>query len=190
MMISILICSLHERRQMLDLLLKHIYLQVTLESEGMVEVLHEVDNGEITTGAKRNKLLQKAKGKYVIFVDDDDWVYPYYIRELLWAAESDADCFEINGIMTTDGHSQIEWRLAKGNPNTTAYINGVPVYLRTTNHITAVKRSLALVHGFPDISNGEDKGYSEKLNPLLKTEFRIIPPMYIYRFTNTPKKYK
>lgn len=189
-MISILICSLHERRQMLDLLLKHIYLQVTLESEGMVEVLHEVDNGEITTGAKRNKLLQKAKGKYVIFVDDDDWVYPYYIRELLWAAESDADCFQINGVMTTDGHSQIEWRLSKDYPNTTVYENGKPIYLRTTNHITAVRKSIALMEGFPDKSNAEDKGYSDAINKHLKTEFTIIPPMYHYRFLSTNKKYK
>lgn len=175
MILSILICSLHSRHHMLDALLKELLLQRNDNEE--VEILTEVDNKEITTGAKRNILLNRATGKYIIFIDDDDWPEPCYIAELLKAAESDADCFAMNGYITTNGHNKINWALSKDYEN-----NGTTFYYRKTNHITGVKREIALKVGFPDKSNAEDKWYSDRVALLCKTEFKIIPPMYHYRF--------
>lgn len=186
MVLSILICSLHERREYLSRLLNVLKPQLTPE----VEVKLCIDNKEATTGHKRNELLKAAKGKYIIFIDDDDQVPDYYISELLIAAKSDADCFAINGIITTDGKNEIKWYLSKNNPNVTTVEKGVTHYLRTTNHITAVKRELALKAGFPNKSNAEDKAYSSALIPYLKTEHIISKPMYHYQYVTKNKSYK
>lgn len=189
--ISILICSLHKRKSMLDELLHEIDKQIKESGVvGKVDVLLNIDNKEKSTGVKRQELLDQATGKYIIFIDDDDWIEPCYVSELLKAAESDADCFAINGWITTNGNNRIEWRLSKDYENRTVKENGYnTVYLRTTNHITAVKRELALKVGFPDISHAEDKWYSDRVSKLCKTEFQILPLMYHYRFTTFNKEY-
>lgn len=176
-MLSILICSLHSRHEQLEALLKELLYQ-RMDNE-QIEIITEIDNKEISTGAKRNILLQRATGKYIIFIDDDDWIEPCYISELLKACESDADCFAMNGWITTNGGNRINWALSKD------YVNhGTTFYYRKTNHITGVKRSIALQAGFPDKSNAEDKWYSDRVAPLCKTEYQILPMMYHYRFNS------
>lgn len=190
MTISILICSLESRNAQLNDLLQELRRQCIECNATDVEVLTNVDNKQKSTGKKRNELLHEATGKYIIFIDDDDWIEPCYISELLIAANSDADCFAINGWMTTNGSNRIDWRLSKNYENRTIKENGhTPVYLRTTNHITAVKRELALQIGFPDKSNAEDKYYSDRVSKLCKTEYQIIPMMYHYRFLTGNKEY-
>jgi len=184
MMLSILICSLHSRSTMLQELLNELNKQIGAAS-GVIEVLTNVDNKELSTGAKRQSLLNQATGKYIIFIDDDDWVEPCYIAELLTACASDADCFGMNGYITTNGGNRIDWQLSKDHHN-----HGTAFYYRKTNHITGVKRTIALQAGFPDKSNAEDKWYSDRVAPLCKTEYKILPMMYHYRFSTLNKEYK
>jgi glycosyltransferase involved in cell wall biosynthesis len=154
----------------------------------LVEVVWVADDKKISTGAKRNYLLKQAQGEYVVFIDDDDWVPEYYVKEILLAARSGADCLAINGTMTTDGEQEVKWRISKDYNNEEVKEGGEIVLLRKTNHITAVKRELALAAGFPDKSNAEDKHYSDRLK--LKTEFTVSKPMYHYRFSTKNKQYK
>lgn len=188
MKLSILICSLASRYQLLLQLLGHLDLQIY--NPALVQVIHKVDNKEMSTGAKRNWLLQQAKGEYIVFIDDDDWVPAYYVKEMLIAANSGADCFAINGTMTTDGGYVEKWRISKDYPNTEVMEGGEKIMLRTTNHITGVLRKHALKAGFPDKSNAEDKAYTEALHKHLKTEYVIEKPMYHYRFETINKEYK
>lgn len=108
---------------------------------------------------------------------------------MLKAIESGCDCVAINGTYTCDGNNSMKWFLSKDNPNATVQQNREIVFLRTTNHITATKRKLALKAKFTDKKNGEDKDYSEALNPYLKTETVIEAPMYEYRFVSHGKLY-
>lgn len=190
MLLSILIVTLENRKAMFDSLMENLTSQIFQFPTETIEILHTCDNGEQTTGFKRDLLLRNANGKYVSYVDDDDHVYSCYVSEIIKAAESDADCFSIAGIMTTNSTNEIGWRLSKDYPNTTVIENGKPFYLRTTNHLSPVKRSIALLGGFPDIRNGEDKAYSESIRPNLKTEYRIEPPLYHYQYTTGQKLYK
>jgi glycosyltransferase involved in cell wall biosynthesis len=112
--LSILICSIHSRHDRLQTLLKELLYQRM--DNPLIEILTNIDNKEKSTGKKRQELIEEAKGKYIIFIDDDDWVQPCYISELLKAAESDADCFAINGWITTNGSNKIEWRLSNCLP--------------------------------------------------------------------------
>lgn len=185
MTLSILICSLQSRNPQLVQLLHHLNKQI----EGKpVEILTNVDNRQKTTGKKRQELLQQAQGRYVIFIDDDDTVPDYYIDEMLIACASDCDCVAINGVMTTNGQHETKWFISKDHQNKDVREGNKMVYYRRTNHITAVKREIALRAGFPDKSNAEDKYYSDRL--VLRTEFKIEKPMYTYRFSTVNKSYK
>lgn len=185
--LSILICSLEDRAAQLLALEQHLKNQIGGRWE-QVEVLTYVDNKEKSTGFKRQWLLNKAIGEYVAFIDDDDWVYDCYIDEMLLACESGADCFAINGIMTQDGAHEVQWFLSKDLQNVDVRVGNKTVYHRHTNHITGVKRSIALAAGFPDKSNAEDKYYSDRLQ--LRTEYKIEKPMYHYRFSSHNKSYQ
>jgi len=190
MILSILIPVHISHLYFLEKLLPYLDEQIKeCRAEKRVEVLNLIDKGEMSTGAKRNLLLKKAKGKFISFVDVDDWVAPYFIKEFLRAARSGADCVAINGWMTTDGQKGIKWFLGKDLFNETVIKDGEAVYLRTTNHITMTKRKLALQAGFTDKYNGEDKDYSVALNPFLMTEYTIEPPMYWYRYISKNKLY-
>jgi hypothetical protein len=157
-----------------------------------VEILYHISpaqiNGGPSTGSKRQGLLEKAIGEYISCVDADDWVYDWYIDEMLTACASGADCFAINGIITTDGQHETKWRISKDYQNVDIVENGRPMLLRRTNHITGVKRLIALRAGFPDKSNAEDKHYSDRL--VLHSEYKIERPMYHYKFSTHNKQYK
>jgi len=185
MILSILICTLPERKEMFEDLIKKIAEQEILEYAGLVEVcVHNGGRNEYTTGEKRNELLSYAKGKYCVFVDDDDEVPPYYIEELFKASHSDADCLAINGTMTTNGVNEKQWFIGLGNPYIADYSTGKEIYLRPPNHITPMKTEIARHVGFKGITIGEDYDFCMRLKEsgLLKTQYVIEKPMYHYKF--------
>lgn len=189
--LSILICSIQSRIGMLGGLLRDLDEQIErTNSRGLVEIRVALDNKEKTTGAKRQELLYLSQGQYVIYCDDDDTVDEDYIKEILIGCESGADCIPINGWIETNKSNRIYWRISKDYDNITIKENGVKKYLREVNHICAVRRELALLAGFNDVSCGEDKYYSQQLKPLLKTEYIIEKPLYFYHFSTLNKTYK
>jgi len=189
--LSILIPSIFGREDRVIELTKDLSEVIGKLRDGVVEVIILCDNKIMTTGEKRNKLLEIAHGQYIVFIDSDDEIAPYYVEEILKGAETDCDCMGMLGYMTTDGANEIGWELSKDFQNDTIIRNGRRFYLRKTNHISPVKRELALQTMFPDISNAEDKDYSDRLNPLLKTEYKItIPDMYHYKYSSFNKSYK
>jgi glycosyltransferase involved in cell wall biosynthesis len=192
MKLSILICSLEKRHLQLQSLLEEIQTQILLcDATTIVEVITEVDNKQITTGAKRNNLLNKASGKYICFIDDDDHISNDYLRLILEAIESDADCIATTGIFSINGGHPVKWRLSKDfidEDKFDSQINEI-VFFRRANHLSPVKRELALQAMFPDQSNAEDKEYSGRLNPFLKTEVKIDKSIYHYDFKNYDKEY-
>jgi len=172
--LSILICSLKNRANQLNSILDNLQKQKTDD----IEILVEVDEGKITTGAKRNLLLKRAKGDYIAFIDDDDKVSDDYISKILTAIETNPDCCGIEGLVTF-----LKRRISKTFKHSIQYDSWFEknnMYHRCPNHLNPVKRELALQIGFQDISTGEDKDYSLRLKPLLKTEERIKGILYYY----------
>ena len=190
--LSILIPSLHKRRSSLDRLLRSLYAQIlALPSDhaALVEVITDVDNKEVTTGEKRNRLLNRALKDYVVFIDDDDHVYPNYVRLILDAIQSGVDCVATCGHYSENGGALILWKLSKRFQNENKHDGQRLVFYRKANHLTPVKRELALKAKFPHISNAEDKAYSEALNPYLNTETEITEPIYHYAYLTYNKEY-
>lgn len=143
-----------------------------------VEVVTDISMN-YNIGTKRNKLLALASGKYVVFIDDDDLISSDYVEKILEACKSDCDCIGINGIITINGGAERKWDISKVHGSWWEQDN---VYYRTPNHISPVKRELALLAGFPEISFSEDHEYSMRLLPMLKTEVKILGNLYFYRY--------
>ena len=186
MKLSILICSLEQREKLLELLVRELEKQIALaKAKGKVEILTDVDRGEKIIGQKRNDLLEKAKGDFVVFIDDDDWVYPCYVSEILRALETNPDSLAICGHITSNGADQRDWFISTKYE----WITKDLVYYRYPNHITPVKRKYALKAKFPLMNNGEDYHYSMGLKKYLKTEIKIEQPIYHYRYSTKNKTY-
>lgn len=165
--LSILICHIPERAQQLAELLFELGLQAE-EHAGQVQIV--VDDGPGTTGEKRNRLITKAKGDYICFVDDDDQVSDDYCEQILNALESDPDCASIQGQIYIDGEFRGIFEHSIKYDKWIDKPDGLVKYLRNPNHLNPVKRSLLPPDPFPSITIGEDRAYSKVIAPLLKTE--------------------
>lgn len=173
--LSILICSLKNRKEQLDVLLEILEKQKTSE----IEIITDIDDGEITVGAKRHRLLEKAQNAYVAFIDDDDQVSPQYCSEIrksiLGLSGGLPDCCSMEGLWYVNRkvkyiHWGLEYNWKRIGKN----------YYIGTNHITPVKREIALLAGFPDISSGEDQEYGIRVRKIAKIEAKIDKPIYYY----------
>lgn len=176
MTLSILICTLTSRKGYLNNLLQLLHPQITLG----VEVLVEEDAGQMSTGRKRNLLLSKAKGEYVVFVDDDDWIAPTYVQDILEAAKQNPDAIVFNGIMTTNGRDERKWYISKDYGYEA--LNGA--YYRYPNHIVPIRREIATKFPFMDLTIGEDYAWATAIHnaKLIQTEVKIEKELYHYQF--------
>jgi glycosyltransferase involved in cell wall biosynthesis len=143
-----------------------------------IEILTESDNGETSVGKKRNNVLDKAKGEYVCFIDDDDMITDIYISETLRALESKPDVVELVGFLPKYNLPFIH------NLNCGGHFKKDGTQFRTPNHLNTIKTEIARQVRYPEISHGEDQDYSHRLwdSGLMKTESLIGKRMYIYQF--------
>ncbi len=183
--LSILIATMPVRAAKLANLRALLDRQLTPE----VEVITD-SSMNYNIGIKRNKLLSLATGKYVVFIDDDDLISSDYIDQVVLACsmynkdQDNPDCIGISGVISTNGGQERQWHISKDYQ---MWFERCGVYYRTPNHISPVKRELALQAGFPEISFGEDYEYSMRLLPLLKTEVKIPGILYYYRYDSHKK---
>lgn len=181
--------------KLLSLLIPHTtaydkYLQILQNTlypqlDPTIEVLYDIDGGQKSIGAKRNDLLQKAKGKYVAFIDSDDRVSPDYIDLIMEGIEKEVDCCSLKGIITENGRNpfifehSIKYKAYKTNPDES------PVkYERFPNHLNAIKADIAKQFTFPEKNHGEDTDWATQIfkSGLLKTEHYIPEILYYYDF--------
>lgn len=175
MILSILICVIPKRFA----LFQSLYQSLLPLPDG-VEII--IDNSmDISTGAKRNDLIRRSKGEFVVFIDDDDLVSENYISLILSAIKSNqkAHCIGIQGIITTDGSNEKQWFISK---DFLTWHEKNNIYYRTPNHISPVRRDIAVKVGFPDIYYGEDYAYSMGILPYLKIEVLIKENIYHYKY--------
>lgn len=111
MILSILIPSIPERRNKLTALLDDLYTQVTALNAthptlGSVEILIDDSakflDGGLSIGGKRDLLLQRASGKYLCFLDDDDDITPNYIETLVRLCNEGQDIITFRTLIKND----------------------------------------------------------------------------------------
>jgi len=106
MKLSILICTIPSRSEMLKKLTQQLMLLLGKYDDSEWEVLIQPDEN-INVGQKRNILLQKASGDFVVFIDDDDEIHDNYIDAFMHAisCNPDADCIGYRGYISFDCNS-------------------------------------------------------------------------------------
>lgn len=125
-----------------------------------VEHLILIDNRRRTVGEKRDALLRASHGRFIAFVDDDDWIEPNYVSEILDASVTAPDIITFLQSSTVNGQNgTIEFKL--GNPNEPFAPGGTAK--RNAWHICAWRRSIAILSRFPPINYGEDWAFAAPL---------------------------
>lgn len=172
--LSILIPSLLRRRDVFTRLMYVLHPQLTHE----VELLVDVDNGELSTGFKRQRLLHRSHGDYIAFIDDDDLVAYNYVEDILNSMDSKPDAIGFNSEVKSLQNGKT--KLCKMSMEYDGFSNKDGVYLRGIQHLNPVRRELALEIGFEDIRIDEDRQYCINIGKIIKTECYIDKVLYKY----------
>jgi hypothetical protein len=183
MKLSILIPTVTGREEKLQRLRDILIPQmeaINKEAE-IVEIIIAKDNKEISIGRKRHKLIEQAKGEYIVFVDDDDTVSSDYINQILKNLGADAIGFLIDCYY--DGEYTGRAKASRVYNNWAENVDGFR-YVRNIYHKTPHLRSLALQTGFKDLRFGEDYEYCMRLASLIKTENFIDQVLYFYQYSS------
>lgn len=179
MLMSICICSLEPRSYMLSDLTASLYRQIDEANlRGKVEVLIEVDNGQIPIGTKRNLLVNRARGKYVCFVDDDDCVSDRYVELLAAACREGLDCVGITGRIR-EGNG---WKRWVHSTQFKGCKDDGDEYTRPPNHLNPVKRSILVDFPFKNVNFGEDRDVALRMAKAcsLQSETTVEDCVYDY----------
>lgn len=164
MILSILIPSIPERRNQLLRLTNELYrqvlsLQLQHPSLGSVEILQDDSikflDGGLSIGAKRDLLKQRASGKYLCFLDDDDYPTPNYIETLVRLCNEGQSIVTFRTLIKNDHY----WGIIDMNLETITNTEVSPhgTINRTPWHICPVLSSIAKNEPFNiDKNHNED----------------------------------
>lgn len=184
-LLSILICTIDERKSELARIQKRIADNFDLFNDPINVIINDLPRydmeGGITVGEKRQQLLDSANGKYIWFLDDDDDFtdeFARFVKTELRLIDSEVIC-----------------------GRTKAIINGKPFLIDTSIHheneqlhdglfvkrfpsvMNIYRRDVALRGKFPHKNNGEDFEWSQSLG--LKDEFKSSEIWHIYNYDDS-----
>ncbi len=189
--LSICICSLHERAELLVRLLKCLAEQSRLDE---VQILVNVDAGQQTIGVKRNYLVNDSLGEYVVHIDDDDLVHPAYVSKILNAIDGNSwpDAIAIRGKrFDVAGHQDpvtFDYQLMRSDQ---AETDKDGVMWRSPGHLCPIRADIARQVMFPEVEP-EDLVWVHRAGQFIKTLVRAGEPgevLYQYLWDST-KRYR
>lgn len=177
---SILIAHLAERGPLLAALLTHLSQGLT-QAAGAVEVVIAGDAGEVDIGRKRTALVEAARGHYVSFLDDDDWVPEVYIPAILASLlreRPDYVGFQVQCIW--DG---VPLKPTYHSLRYTGWWDDAQGYYRDLSHLNPILRGLARLVPFEG-RYGEDHRWAQALasTGLCRREVYLDAVLYEYRY--------
>jgi glycosyltransferase involved in cell wall biosynthesis len=181
-LLSILIPTMESRLPLFTRLRAELERQRAVPGAGpAVEILTLSDDGSERVGTKRNRLMDMALGRFLVFVDDDDRINPDYVRLILAAIRENAaaDCITYPGEITFCGshprkllHSirYTDWYEQRGE------------YLRPPCHITPIRSDIARRYRFADVAYSEDIDWAMRISRdgALRQEATIDSVLYYY----------
>jgi len=188
--LSILICTMPQRKAMMNTLLNELYRQIRERNlENDIEILWLTDEQPVkmSIGQKRQQLIEQTMGEYVCFIDDDDWVAPDYIRIIHAALMQRPDVVGITGIITINGRQKTAKKFIHSSQYK-SYFEKNGTYYRPPNHLNPMRIDIAKKVEFKNKSHGEDTDWAMelcKLKPYNKELF-IQKPIYFYRYQLKP----
>lgn len=210
---SILICGLFKRQKSIEALIAKLVNQIVLAKlENAVEIVLFIDSGELTTGYKRQVLVNQSHGEYVSFIDDDDDVSEEYVSKIYRALNRAPDVVALKGIKIV--RNQLFYIFFQstsftkpfpvgGGLNDTvitlpfdngelvarwpmaAGLSQIYIVCRYVSHLNPMRRDIALRCPYPDKTLAEDLEQTICLykSGLLRNEVVINDILYFYHFS-------
>jgi hypothetical protein len=185
-LLTIMIPTTYDRRKEYARLLIELWRQILDGGfTDLVTIISDEDDKSISIGKKRQLLLEKATGTYVVGFDSDDWPSMNYVAVIVAALQRNSvdhigfiEKCTINGEET---RSIFSIRYNQWAENVDGWD-----HIRCANPKSVIVREKALQAGFEDMRYGEDRVFSEKVTPLLDSEIFINQELYFYNHTSTP----
>ena len=181
--IGVLTLDDEERKILLNRLLSFLNMNTSDENRSKIEIMVNIDDGTKSVGQKRNEILDRAKGDYVCFIDDDDLVDEEYCNLIVKTIEEndDLDCIGFAGMYYVDGNQTMLFKHA--NEYGGHYKDGFGIQHRPVNHLNPVRTEYAKQIRFPEKDFGEDSDYCDRLleSGLLKNEV-VIQDKIMYHY--------
>lgn len=159
--------------------LAELQSKIASQTNGQVEHLVFCDNRTRSIGAKRQALVDIARGEYIAFCDDDDDISDDYVAELLRATESGADVITFHQkAWRNDVASTVEF----GINNKDGTFNPGGITLRAPWHVCAWKREVVAGCLFGESNYGEDLVWCHQARRRIRTGHHIPRTLHTYRY--------
>lgn len=191
---TIMIPTTVDRDELYEKLCDELHRQIIrlgIELNKQIEIISIRDNKEISVGLKRQRLLEKAKGKFVSGFDSDDFPHKDYIEDIWIAMITNPDTQHIGFIEDCDIDGIKSRSIFSIKHKSWDEIEEGYDQVRCANPKSVIRRTKALQVGFEDLRFGEDRIFSEAVTPLLESEIFIEKPLYryIHRSSNHNTRY-
>lgn len=176
---AILICTLTERRRLLDRLLEQLDKQ---RADHDCIIITNEDQGQKTTGQKRNELKEEAirqNATHISYFDDDDLPGPRYVELNMNAVNGNYDTASLWGQYYEHGKQLNPFHHSLKYDH---WWQDDKYYYRCNNHLNLMKLSMVKDIPFPEQNFGEDGVNSLAIQKagVLKTEYQIDEIVYFY----------
>ena len=182
-LLSVLIASVPRR---IPMPFSALFTKLCHQAEGWpVEVLGFADNRRRTLGEKMNDLLALARGRYTVFVDDDDDVEAFFISYIVKTIMQNPEVDVINyriRVSLPDGDGYVYPALE--NPNEEFGYDKIT--LRKPLQTSVWRAALSKAAKWPSGQYNVDAAWGAQLWAVAKTQAYIPETLYHYRRTTTP----
>jgi hypothetical protein len=186
--LSICIPMLSCRREFHDRLWLNLQPQIDA-SGGQVVVFTDEDNGEAKIGAKRQRLLMRARESaagWTMGIDDDDEIASDAVHRILAALESNPDCIGFRSTRYKDGVPWAECSYSSRHKRESDEppLPGELVRMsRWPGHLNPIRTSLC--PDFHPWNFSEDRAFAIEVRRKIRSEvFLDAPDIYSYYMRN------
>ena len=148
-----------------------------------VGVLVYRDNLQASLREKNQVLLESSLADYVSWLDDDDWLAPGYLFEVMQSLARNPDYVGFEVEWTIDGVPQLP---VEHSLRHAGWLNAEDRLTRDITALNPLRRKLALLGRWTDFprDHGADKHWASQVaaSGECRTEAFVSRPMYFYRF--------
>lgn len=140
-------------------------------------------DGGLSIGGKRQKLLQMSSGRYICYMDSDDFVAPNYIETLARLCSRDKDCVSFKALFKCDSY----WTVINMSLHHKRDEQATPhkEVKRKIWQICPIKRDIAIHHSFSELNHSEDAEWLNRVLPNLKSEAHTSKILTQYNHSDT-----
>ncbi len=132
-------------------------------------------------GEKRNAIMSLSKGRYITFIDDDDWVADDYVAKILEAIEQNPEVITFRVQQTGEDAREHRYYLNNGGLGPRVSQPDRTHYKLSPNHL-CVWRKDVVKEDFPLKNKSEDHEWAQMQEVHYSSIHEIPEILYYYRF--------